>query len=382
MNAQGVERFNDGVQALLLSQPFFGTLLMKMPHKVDEAIPTLCTNGSEIRYNPDFMAQQDTSQAMFCVAHEVLHAAWMHLDRLRHYLTCGVGPDGKPLDTRRFNMALDYPLNASLVASGVGTVPAGIKICYDPGRFSADMTPEEVYCLLADEGGGGNGKGEALDTHEPSTGDASQTITAADVQQAANVCKAMRGKLPAGIDRLLGAIQRPSVSPWRRLRQFVTSALSGHDATTWRRLQRRMVARGVGMPGRTKNGAGRVGIVGDTSGSIGQEMLDLFGGHMAAIMDDARPQEVRVYWTDAKVHRVDTAKTPTDLRRILSSKIPGGGGTNMPRGVNAALDDGCDCVVVLTDGYTPFGEPSPKPVIWAITTPGKRSPHGETIHIS
>jgi predicted metal-dependent peptidase len=245
------------------------------------------------------------------------------------------------------------------------------------------MTPEEVYCLLkkdpSQQGGGGAGK--PLDGHRPKPNGTTQGITAADVQQAASMCKAVQGTLPAGIDRLLGEIKKPSQSPWRRLRQFVTTSLSGYDASTWRRLQRRMIVRGVGMPGRVQQGAGVVGIVGDTSGSIDDAMLQLFGGHMAAIVDDARPQEIRVYWTDAKVHRVDSAKNSGELRKVLSSKIPGGGGTDMREGVQAAEADGCDSIVVLTDGYTPFCD-SKKPLIWAITEAGKRSPYGETIHIS
>lgn len=396
-NKAGIDRFEEGVQALLLSQPFFGTLLMKMRH-VPEPCGTLYVDGVHIGYDPDFMAKQSIEQAQFCVAHEVLHAAWLHLDRIKHYLDVKIGPDGQPLDPRLFNMALDYPINASLVESRVGKAPEGIQICLDLSRYPASMTPEEVYCDLkkrgkGSKGGGSGGKGgsegagngdgsghQALDDHRPKHGHAAEGVTAADVQQAANVCKAMRGSLPVGIDRLLGEIKRPSQSPWRRLRHLVTTSLAGYDTTTWRRLQRRMIVRGVGVPGRTAYGAGTIGIVVDTSGSIDDEMLRLFGGHMAAIMDDARPSRVLIYWTDAKVHRVDTVKSSTDLRTILSGKIPGGGGTDMPEGVRAAEADKCDSIVVLTDGYTPFCDSS-KPVAWAITT-NQRSPYGETIHIT
>lgn len=381
MNQQGVDRFNDGVQALLLSQPFFGSLLMKLRH-VEESCGTLYTDGCMIGYDSEFLAQQNIEQAQFCVGHEVLHNAWLHLDRVRHYIESGIGPDGQPLDMGLFNKALDFPINASLVESKIGSPPANIDICLDP-RYPSSMTPEEVYCLLRKDPNqsGGGGSGKALDEHRPKPGNTTQGITAADVQQAASMCKAVQGTLPAGIDRLLGEIKKPPQSPWRRLRSFVTTSLSGYDASTWRRLQRRMIVRGVGMPGRVTQGAGVVGVVGDTSGSINDAMLRLFGGHMAAIVDDARPQEIRVYWTDAKVHRVDVAKNSSELRKILSSKIPGGGGTDMREGVRAAEADGCDSIVVLTDGYTPFCG-SKKPLIWAITESGKSSPYGETIHIS
>lgn len=391
--SKGKEIFEEGVQAMLLSQPFFGSLLMKMKHEelpADSPHKTLFVDGRRIAYNPEFMAKQTAEQALFCVAHEVLHTAWMHLDRMRHYVDCKVGPDGKPLDMDLFNKALDYPINASLVESKIGKPPkmGGLgRICLDPERFPPTMTPEEVYCLLKQGSGGGSsggGSGESgqqsMDAHGPADPNDPQRITAADVQQAANICKAMRGSLPAGIDRLLGELTRPSESPWRVLRALVVSSLRGHDASTWRRLNRRLVVRGIGVPGRTAHGAGTIGIVVDTSGSIGEEMLTLFGSHMAAIIEDARPKLVKIYWTDAEVHRVDEVASSTDLRNLLTKPVPGGGGTDMREGVAAAEKDKCDSVVVLTDGYTPFCDGA-TPVFWAITTT-QVSPHGRTIHIT
>ena len=66
MNQQGIDRFSDGVQALLLSQPFFGTLLMKMKH-VPEACGSLYVDGVTIGYDPDFMALQSIEQAQAAI---------------------------------------------------------------------------------------------------------------------------------------------------------------------------------------------------------------------------------------------------------------------------------------------------------------------------
>lgn len=386
------ERFNDAVSILLLSQPFFGNLLLKMKHVPDDKIPTLYVSRTELHYSPDFLDSLTEDEAIFVVAHEVMHQAWQHLPRLQHYIDSGIGPDGKQLDGKLFNMALDYPMNHSLVVSQVGTPMPKEKfqMCLDPKRFPETMTPEEVYCILRKEqeknGGKGNKPGEGdqpLDEHDsaPAEDGQADAITPADVLQAAEIHKAIKGSYPAGMERLIGKIRKPDKSPWAILRQFVTSNLPGADRTSWRRLQRRMIVRGVGMPGPVSVGAGRIGIVGDTSGSIGQEMLNFFGSHMAAIMDDARPREVRIYWTDTEVNQTDIVKSSSDLRRVFTNPIKGGGGTNMPKGVQAALDDKCDIIVVLTDGYTPFGSPSPVPTLWAITSPDVDSPHGVTIHI-
>ena len=384
-----MDKFEEAVSVLLLGQPFFGTLLMKMEHVKDEQIPTLCVNRHQLRYNPKFLDQLDLDESVFAVAHEVMHQAWQHLPRLEHYLKTGVGPDGHALDLEDFNRALDYPMNHALVVGKVGKPIAKEKfpICLDPQRFPESMTPEEVYCELRKDrqkngGKGGDKGGKALDQHDAMTGaDEPSAITPADVLQAANSHKMIRGEYPAGMERLLGGLRKPDVSPWRRLRNFITTNLPGHDATSWRRLQRRMIVRNIGMPGRVAQGAGRVGLVADSSGSIDDEMLNLFAGHMAAIMDDAMPREVVVYWTDSRVHSREVIKSSSALRAYLGKGALGGGGTDMTRGVKAAEDDKCDAIVVLTDGYTPFCS-SAKPLLWAITSHAVTADgNGTTIHI-
>lgn len=381
-----MSNFDDAVTTLLLSAPFYGTLLMKMKHVPDTTIPSAYVNFTELRYNPDWFASLSLDECVFVLAHEVGHQALQHLPRLHHYIECGMGPDGKPLDFNTMQQALDYPLNAMLVESGIGKMPSVGLL--DMRRFPSTMTPEEVYCLLRKNGGGGGGgggkgdaEGKGFDDHGTEGHAEPSSITPADVLQAAETHKAVRGSYPAGMERLLGELKKPDHSPWRRLRQFVTTSLPGHDSTTWRRLQRRLIVRRIGVPGRVSHGAGRVGVVIDTSGSIGKEMLDLFFGHLSAIIADAMPEEVYVYWVDAKVQRVDVVKSASALRVLAGKGVPGGGGTDMRVGVRAAEGDKCDSIAVLTDGYSPFCDSS-RPLMWAITTHSiTASGNGKTIHI-
>jgi predicted metal-dependent peptidase len=387
-----MSRFQDAVGALLIGQPFFAQLLLKLKHVESTDIPTLGVNPTTLIYNPEFLDKMTIDEAVWCVAHEVMHHAWDHLPRIRHYIDCGVGPDGHKLDPQLFNMALDYPINDAITKGRVGTLPRAeiIKPCLDP-KYPESMTPEEIYCDLRKRqqageklGGAGGAGGMVLDEHDGtgSDGNTLPAITPADVVQAAQLHKSLRGEFPLGVDRLVRELSRPSQSPWRILRNFVTTSLSGYDSTSWRKLQRRMIVRRIGIPGRVQQGAGVIGIVADTSGSIGEEMLALFGSHMGAIIDDARPMKVYIYWTDARMHRRDEVKTSTDLRRLLAHPVPGGGGTDMPEGVRCAEEDACDAIVVLTDGYTPFCS-SKKPLIWAITESGiEASGNGRSIHIS
>lgn len=380
--------FDEAVGVLLMTQPFFGTLLMKVEHVPDSTLdpPTLCVTNRQLRYHPDLVEKCSLDELVFGLCHEVLHLAWGHLPRMLYYKEKGYGPDGKPMNWKLFNMAADYPINDALVQAKIGSPIAFIKICLDK-RFPETMTPEEVYCLLAKEGEGGGSGQQPLDGHDfegESSGegqDSTPAITASDVMQAANTHKIIRGNWPAGMERLIEHMRKPAVSPWRALRSFITTSMPGHDATTWRRLQRQYIVRGIGMPGQTQQGAGRVGVVIDTSGSIDSEMLAKFAGHMASIMDDAKPKDMVIYWTDSKVHSAESVKNSSQLRAFLAKGAKGGGGTFMPAGVRAAEADKCDAVVVLTDGMTPFTD-SNRPLIWAITDQSVTAAgNGKTIHI-
>lgn len=396
--------YTDCKFALQLSQPFYGTLINKLRHTEDENIPTLCVTPYGVRYNPAFMAKLTDDEGVFCIAHEIQHLAWDHLSRMAVYRDTKLGPDGKPYNHHKMNMAADFPINYALRKAKVGSPPdparLGFQICLDD-KYTSDMLPEEIYCLMKDPPGSGGGSGkekgqggggaQALDEHSPEPGEGEGVdangqptlppLTKSDILEAAEVHKSIRGEYPVGMERLLGELVKPKQSPWALLRQFVTSTMSGRDMTTWRRLQRRLIVRRIGYPGRVAHGTGHIAIVVDTSGSIDQKMLNLFGGHMAAIMDDARPELVSLLWVDAKVHRVDEVKSGSDLRRVLSKKIPGGGGTDMREGVHKSEELKADVIIVLTDGYTPFCD-SKTPLIWAITTPSVKPDVRRYIHIS
>ena len=372
--------FDDSMARVLLSQPFFGQLLMKFEHVADKSIPTACITRTSIRYNPEYFDTLTDDEGVAAVTHETLHGAFLHLTDMAMYLASGIGPDGKPYDNAKMNRAMDYVINDLIVANKIGKLSPN---WLHSSSYTYNMTPQEVYCMLPDEPPNNGQSGQ--DQHDPSGGDdptKPDAITPVDIAQAASVAEAM-GRIPVGLERLIESVRKPRHSPWAMLRKAVQSAIGGNDATTWKRLQRRLSTRHIGAPGRTAFGCNRVGVVVDTSGSIGEEMLQLFGGHMGAILTDARPREILVYWTDAKVHRVDTVNNGGALRSLLQKQVPGGGGTDMPEGVEAAVKDGCEAVVVLTDMYTPFGNPQKVPVIWgAVGNPSAKAPHGTTIHLT
>jgi predicted metal-dependent peptidase len=372
--------FVDSVTRVLLCQPFFGQLLMRYEHVADPSIPTACITRTSIRYNPEYFDKLTDDEGLAAVTHEVLHGAFMHLSDMAMYAATGIGPDGKPYDNMKYNRAADYVINDLIEVNKIGKLsPTWLH----DGAYNYTMTPQEVYAMLPSEPPSNGQAGQ--DAHDPGAGDdpsKPDAVTPVDIVQAAAAAESL-GRIPKGLERLIGSLRKPTHSPWAILRKAVQSAIGGNDAATWRRLQRRLITRRIGAPGRVAFGCNRVGVVVDTSGSIGDVMLRLFGGHMGAILTDARPKEIKVYWTDAAVHRVDSVANGGQLRTLMQKQVPGGGGTDMPKGVEAAVKDGCEAVVILTDGYTPFGNAQKCPVIWGIVgNDNAKAPHGTTVHLT
>ena len=48
-------RLSKAKTSLMLEYPFWGTLVMNMPFSLDENIPTACTNGKWVKFNPEFV---------------------------------------------------------------------------------------------------------------------------------------------------------------------------------------------------------------------------------------------------------------------------------------------------------------------------------------
>lgn len=383
--------FDDAYTAVLLTQPFFGQLLTKFkiqPEPDASHVPTLAVSVDTLFYHPPYVEAMSDDECIAAITHEVMHGMFAHLVEMDMYHESGIGPDGKAYDQDKYNRAADYVINDLIKVNGIGELGAGW--CWD-AAYPHTMTPAEIYEALPSNGGGGGkggsgGKGsggpQSHDKHlfNGAAGNQKQNaIQPQDVQSAFETAKAL-GNVPAGIERLIGSIIRPKHSPWAMLRNAVITAMRGNDTTTWRRLNRHMLPRGVVMPGRTGFACGRIGVVVDTSGTIGDELLALFGSHVGAILTDARPKEIMVYWTDAAVHRVDTLRNGQQLRQMLGEPVPGGGGTDMECGIDAAVSDKCEIVVVLTDGYTSFTKGPRRPVIWAMTTE-VQAPYGRTIKI-
>lgn len=387
---------------LVMGNPFFGTLALRLKVVEDRSIKTSQCDGASLRYNPDWIDTLDGPKVTGSIAHSVMHAALLHHTRRGDR------------DPKKWNEACDYAVNNLLSKTSLELPECKyVNPAYD------GFTAEHIYTLIPDPpkddkgggqnqsqgggaggDGGGNGNNDCSDSQDrnqdpggdggvsdsPSStnGGGSQSQQNNEeaewkvaLAQAAHVAK-QQGKLPADIERMIEQVLEP-VLPWRNiLRRFMTE--KANDDFSWKRGNRRFLAQGLYLPTRESEGAGEIVVVIDTSGSIGQKELNEFSSEIKGIVDDVRPTKTYVMYCDARVAHVDEFGPDDDLEFAPH----GGGGTDFrpPFDWLEANQIQPKCLVYLTDGYGPFPEnESGFPTLWVINNEQVTPPHGEHLVI-
>jgi predicted metal-dependent peptidase len=357
---------------LIIDQPFFGALALRLKLIEDFSIPTMAVDGRHVYYNPKFTKTLDNAELKFVVAHEVGHCVFDHIGRRG------------ARNPKKWNMAGDFVINDMLVDAGFTMPKVGLL---NPAYKG--MSADHIYSLLPeqDDKGPGNGQpgGALCDIMDGAGGghqaDQAETeILSNDWKiatiQAANAAKA-EGKLPGALQRFVDSMTDSKVD-WRaQLRRFVTER--NQDDYSWLRPNRRYLGAGLYLPSLYSEGMGEIAIVVDTSGSIDQPTLEAFGAEINAIRDSVRPAVTRVIYCDARVQHVDTYE-PEDTIELA---MHGGGGTDFCPPFEHIEEHGHKpkCLVYLTDMYGRFPDNEPEfPVIWCATS-DVLGPWGETTRI-
>ncbi len=353
----------------VLDHPFFATLLLRMRLREDKEIKTACTDGKQIRYNPDFINGLQIDQIVFVLAHLVMHVAHFHPLR-RSARNLG-----------RFNKAGDYAINGILKEAGLSMLP---KALYH--KDFSNLAAEQIYSRLPDgsgdddcdvernddleEGdpGGCGGFEDAKDEYGKPLSKADREREEAEItvaiQQAAQAAKA-QGKLPGSLARLVNELVHP-ILEWREmLRSFIDH--TARNDYSWNQPNRRHIADGIYLPSFRSNGMKPLVLAIDTSGSITQKELNQFQAELNDILL-SYPATVSVVYCDCEISATETI-TPDEYPVEL--KVTGHGGTDLcppfEWAVNNVPDAGC--LIYLTDlqGKSPEADPG-IPTLWISTT--------------
>lgn len=381
------EATTQALSALIGQQPFFAVLAFNLCEiQETEDLPTAATDGKRIYINPKFMASLTVPERIFVFAHEITHVILQHPQRMKLYMDMGYGPDMKEWSGIKFNKAADYVINDYLNHLTIGKQPLNTLL---NGQYGRDDLVDDVYCKLPDEPDDPNGKGNGWDKHMPAADDAAdKDVSKAEIQRAVKQAEAAQkamGSMPAGLQRLIDDVCEPQVN-WKDHIERTILTIYGNDEASWGSVNRRRIgmAPHVPWPGKVGMAAGSVGIVIDTSGSIGDKELSLFMGEVKGVLENVMPEKICLMYIDAALHN-DTVHEFDDVSELahVAQQAGGGGGTNMPLAFQIVEEREIDiqCMIILTDGYTPFGEDPGYPVIWCCTTANVEAPWGTTIHV-
>jgi predicted metal-dependent peptidase len=377
------------------ARAFFAAPALKLETKPSWEVKTACTDGKLLLYNPAWFAGLANNEGMGVVAHETMHCMLGHHAR----------QEGR--DLQRWNQACDLAVNP-LLQEARFDLPAGRLM---PGEgphagLEVGLSAEEYYHQLPrsqkpedddgeGEGDDDDGEGEGDDpggcggVTQPGDGSEAdcrqseaewQVATAQAKQVAEQLAKGQRqGTLPAWLERLVQAVLAPKVDWKDALRQFVSS--HARNDYSWASPNRRFIHQGIYLPGLRSEELGDVVLAVDTSGSIGQDMLDRFAGEAQGILE-AYDCSLTILYCDARIHAVETWQSSDGPLKL---KALGGGGTNF-RPVFDWLekaDLSPACLVYLTDLYGSFPDKAPNvPVLWAVV--GKcptKPPFGQKVEV-
>jgi predicted metal-dependent peptidase len=407
---------------LLVRAPFIGSIALGLAWVNAPDIGTMATDGRSVWFNPDWCEAHGVEKTMGVIAHEVFHVV------NKHHLRRG------ERDARLWNVAADLLINRLLEDDKYVLPTDGV---FDRDRRHAGLPTETIYARLLEQqqqaeeakdqkspnqasagraSGSGNGHdattssqigghakpdrrdphngnclyparhwGEVRDLTKPngqrrSPTDRLHAEHALDVRirQAAAAAK-RAGKFGTALQEMV-ELATDHVD-WRdKFRVAFDGVLRGD--VSWARPNRRFTQHGIYLPGWRRAGAGRIGFVLDTSGSISANELSVYTAAVLGILEETGPETIALIQCDVQVQRIDYVQPGDSFDRI---EVHGRGGTRFQPAFDWIAESGfgANAIVYATDLKCSDQPQDPGvPVIWLTPTRNRAMPFGEIVPVS
>lgn len=352
---------------------FIATVLLGLKHELDDSFPTAATNGTTVKYNPEFVDNLTQDQLVFLMLHETWHVAYLHMVRLG---------DKYP---QVWNMAGDYVINNMLVDQGFKMPPNGLQ-----DYLYSNMSTEQVYELLKENKGSGDEDSFEMDIYMDNPGDGEGQggkdpkeveeeikgiIVRAITQHQMDASKEA-GNIPQEILRSVEELINPKLD-WRQLLARFVSEKSKEDYS-WSRPNRRFISQGLILPSQYSESISDLTIAIDTSGSVDERMLTEMLSEINYIQDTIKPKNTTILDFDTEIHNVYHLNEDTD---IMSLEFNGGGGTYIDPVFEYCNSNPTKALIVFSDLYFhPYEEEVAYPVMWIVyDNPDPSVPFGEIV---
>ena len=337
---------------------FFATVCFSLKHEWDNTIPTACTNGVYIKFNPDFFMSLDSEERVFLLIHESCHVAYSHMAR------------GSTYDQAKYNVAADHVINLQLKERGFKMPKMGLA---DP-QYKG-MSTEQVYKLLPEQ------KPENVELDivpsDMAPEDLKQHVE--DIIIKASIQSKMQGDTPKSIPEeiqiFLNGLLKPKL-PWNVILQRYIQTLTKHDYT-FRKPNRRFFPK-YHLPSLYSETLMDIAIAVDSSGSVSDEEFKTVITEVNSIFRMMKPEKITLVQFDSTIKSVTELKNIHELSKV---RFVGRGGTKIWPVIQWAEENKPQLLLVFSDGEFHFNNINSKiPTLWLIHNNNQfNAPFGKTI---
>lgn len=338
---------------------FFSSICFNLKHVWDTKIPTACTNGLTIRFNPDFFMSLDSDERVFLLAHETCHVAYQHMFR------------GTDLDQRKFNIAADHVINLMLIQKGMKMPSQGLA---DP--IYTGKSTEEVYALLPDNPNGPcdmdveYGEGDVTADQQ----EVENIIVQASIQS--RMQEDAIGTIPGEIQLYIDKLLDPKL-PWNRILSKHYKSYAKNDYS-FRKPNRRYFPKYI-LPSMHSESLIDLAVAVDISGSVTDHEFKVFVSEFAYILKSLKPNKITILQFDTSIRSVTSVKNLQELSKVT---FTGRGGTYIEPVFEWMNENKPVLTLIFTDGGFRFHSEMPKlETIWLINNNWNfTAPAGKVIH--
>jgi len=365
---------------MLRKQPFYGDIIMNLEFRRDDSIPTACTDGRRVMYNPKFLTPMTDGQVNFVLMHEVLHILLLHCSR------------GRGKDPQLWNIAADMIVNDALTSVPMYKAMKESRIPFErpadgifvDGVWDDDST-ENLYAWIVNNNKGRK-KGDRLtvsrrlnnsdtgkldralpkphsgqvggDLMKPEGSALENEALAAEIQQiirqASSKAKGRGLTASAPVpDEVFGLTETKRLNWKALLKGMLTNAQS--DESSWSTPERKYLHMDMILPGHTEDEETleEVWAFVDSSGSVGRDEMSQFLTQLHRILKEFHCVMHLAYWDTSVTDVYRSIKTEKKLLECLPRHS---GGTDINCVYRWIRENKVKpgVMLVLTDGY--FGQ--------------------------
>lgn len=367
----------DKAKIQLMASPdttFFTTVCLSLRHIWDWSVPTACTNGQWIRYNPDFFLKCSPKQQVGLLLHETYHVVYQHMTRLGER------------DLLKWNLATDFVINLPIIERGF-ELPNGALI----DKQYRGMSSEEVYNLLptpgpeevevhfvmGELGDGGDDEGTmSPEAIEEIKNEIDNILIRAKLQS--EIAGDKPGSIPGEIEFYINRLLKPRLPTAAILRRFLYARAK--EDFSWQKPNRRFFPKHY-LPSLYSESLGHIAVCVDASGSVDDSQFHRMVSEVGGILRQMKPKKISLVTFDTQIRSVDEV---TNLKELINVKFTGRGGTAIEPVLEWCNEFQPKVVLIFTDGGFYFRQEDLKPKIpiaWLINdNPNWKAPFGRVVH--